>query len=145
MKLSLTVEPGMAIFNSYEQEVLLKSIFTDTVEGDIASMASLLGRHLSTLVRGTQVAKPKGTRGFSFHWSNAQAKWDVIAANDPTWSLDGAEFVVYLRASALSPLGKPWTLKEMQYIAQRLPAHPGFSRAVMAARVARRFLERGQR
>lgn len=141
MKLSLTVTLGMALFNSYEQEVLLKSIPTAEVEGEIPAMAAILGRNLSTLVRGTQVTKPKGTRGFSFHWSNAQAKWDVIAANDPTWGLDGAEFLVYFKAGVMSPLGKPWTLKEMQYVAQRLPPHPGFSRAVLASRVVRRFLE----
>ena len=64
----------------------------------------------------------------------------MIAANDPTWGLDGAEFLVYFKVGVLSPLGKPWTLKEMQYVAQRLPPHPGFSRAVMASRVAARFL-----
>jgi hypothetical protein len=140
MKLCLTVSPGSALFTSYEQEILYKSTYTAEVEGDIPSIAALLGKHLTTLVRGTHATKPKATRGFSFHWSNAQAKWDVIAANDPTWGLDGAEFLVYMKAGALSPLGKPWTLKEMQYVAQRLPPHPGFSRAVMASRVAARFI-----
>lgn len=103
---------------------------TDTViEGDIPSLAAALGRKLTTLVHARSVTRPRGTRGFSFHWSNAQARWDVIVANDPTWTLDGAEFLVYVRVDALSPLGKPWSLKEMQYVAAKLPPHPGASGA----------------
>ena len=102
--------------------------------GDPREMARVLGGHFRGLLRPMTVQKPKGTRGFSFHWSNAQAKWDVITANDPTWGLDGAEFLVYFRPDALSPLGKPWSLKEMQYVASNLPVHPGAEFAMRAAR-----------
>ena len=141
MKLCLTMNPGMALFTTFEDGNLLEGTCDMEVDGEINAIATRLGRQLPVLVRGSHVTKPKATRGFSFHWSNAQAKWDVISANDPTWNLDGAEFVVYFKVGVLSPLGKPWTLKEMQYVAQRLPPHPGFSRAVMASRVVRRFLE----
>lgn len=144
MKLCLTMSPGMALFTSSADRSPQSGSCDMEVEGEINTIAARLGRQLLVLVRASHVTKPKATRGFSFHWSNAQAKWDVIAANDPTWSLDGAEFLVYFRAGALSPLGRPWTLKEMQYVAQRLPQHPGFSSAVMASRVARRFLEGGR-
>jgi len=134
MKLSLQFKPGSALmtpFSEGSQGVV--------VEG-LHDVPRALGRRLSTLVSASTATKPRGTRGFSFHWSNAQAKWDVISANDPTWALDGAEFILYVHPTALSPLNKSWTLKEMQYIAASLPPHPGFSRAVMAARVAARFI-----
>lgn len=110
-------------------------------DATIQDFAQQIGRQLPLLVRGRSVSKPKGSRGFSFHWSNAQMKWDVIPANDPVWSLDGAEFLVYLDQKVVSPLGKPWSAKEMQYVAPRLPPHPGFARSWESAqRVAARYL-----
>jgi hypothetical protein len=111
-------------------------------DGSIADMVRLFGSHYRGLLRPWTVKKPKNTRGFSFHWSNAQAAWDVITANDPTWVLDGAEFLVYCRPDALSVAGKPWTLKDMIIISQHLPPHPGseFAVGVGAARVAKRYL-----
>jgi hypothetical protein len=108
----------------------------EVVHADIPSMARELGKHLRYLVVPTNVPKPKGTKGFSFHWSNAQRAWDVIPANDPTWRTDGAEFLVYFTKSALSPLKKPWSLKEMEYVAMSLPEHPGFAQSFEASRVA---------
>lgn len=111
------------------------------IEATVQDFTRELGKKLLLLVRGRTVMKPKGSRGFSFHWSNAQAKWDVIPANDPAWSLDGAEFVVYVDAKVTSPLGKSWSAKEMQYVALRLPPHPGYSMSMEGAqRVAARYL-----
>jgi hypothetical protein len=112
------------------------------VDGYIELLTRAFGLHYRGLLRPMTVKKPRGTRGYSFHWSNAQNSWDVIPANDPTWMLDGAEFLVYFLPSALNPLDSPWTLKQMQYIAQKLPPHPGaaFAVGVGAARVAKRYL-----
>ena len=132
MKLSITTVPGSAVL----------APDPDGFEGSITNIARELGRKLPVLVNSTTARRPKGTKGFSFHWSNAQAKWDVIPANDATWDLDGAEFVLYVRADALSPLDKPWSMKEMQYVAKNLPYHPGFGSSMegMSGRVASRFL-----
>lgn len=107
-----------------------------TVRADIPNITREIDAHLSYLVIPSNVSKPKGARGFSFHWSNAQRAWDVIPANDPTWRTDGAEFLVYFTKGALSPVGKPWSLREMEYVAMSLPEHPGFSSSVESGRRA---------
>ena len=74
------------------------------------------------------VPKIRGAlKAFSFHWSNAQRSWDVIGVREFPWDIDGAEFIVFVGADALSPLGKVWTLTEMKYVAKALPDHPGFA------------------
>lgn len=91
-----------------------------------------MGRILS--LGGMTVRRPQGSnRGFSFHWSNAQAKWDVISANDSEWMVDGAEVLVYFDKGSVSPVGKPWTLAEMRYVAAALDKHPGFEFSVYAS------------
>lgn len=116
-----------------------------TVEGNIANLAREFAKHFRSggLLHPTTVKKPRGVKGFSFHWSNAQSAWDAIRANDPSWQTDGAEFLVYVRPDALSPIKKPWSLKEMEYIASMLPPHPSYSFSMegMSRRVASRFLE----
>lgn len=135
MKLCLQFKPGAALLTPLVDGERCGAV-VETIHG----LTHALGKQLITLVNASTATKPKGTKGFSFHWSNAQAKWDVISANDATWGLDGAEFILYVRADALSPLNKPWSLKEMEYVAVTLPAHPGFSSSMrMAQRVASRF------
>jgi hypothetical protein len=127
-------------FTFFRGSVVISPPIEDGAHGithaDIPSMARELGKHLRYLVVPASVPKPKGARGFSLHWSNAQRSWDVIPANDPTWRTDGAEFLVYFTKGALSPLGKPWSLKEMEYVAMSLPEHPGFAQSFEASRVA---------
>lgn len=132
MKLRLDFVPGSATLTPDPEGF----------QGDITTLARSLGGKLSVLVNASTAHRPRGTKGFSFHWSNAQAKWDVIPANDGTWPLDGAEFVLYVRADALSPLDKPWSMKEMQYVAKGLPHHPGYAASLeaMSGRVASRYL-----
>ena len=84
-------------------------------------------RHLSGV--GTRsVPKPVGKmKGFSFHWSNAQAAWDVITATSADLSMvDGADFILFCPLTTLSPLGRPWSLTEMKYVAKALGNHPGY-------------------
>lgn len=112
-------------------------------DAGLRSLSKEFARHLRTLLVPATVTKPRGTRGFSFHWSNAQAAWDVVPWADPSWHTDGAEFLVYFTNDALSPVGKKWTLKEMEYVAKMLPPHPGYAHSFegMTHRVARRFFE----
>lgn len=133
MKLRLDFVPGSATL----------SPDPEGFEGNIPSLARFLGQKLPVLVNASSARRPRGTKGFSFHWSNAQGKWDVIPANDGTWGLDGAEFLLYVRADALSPLDKPWSMKEMQYVAKELPPHPGYASSTESwSRVARRVVSR---
>lgn len=143
MDLSLTFFRGSVVVSPPRDET--SGVFL--ADADIRSFAKEIARHLRALVTPTTVTKPRGTRGFSFHWSNAQASWDVVSWNDASWHTDGAEFLVYFTKDALSPLGKPWSLKEMQYVAKMLPEHPGYAfsmegaaRVAGAIRVAARFL-----
>ena len=111
--------------------------------GNIREITEALNK---TMVRNVpppqNVSKIPGARkAFSFHWSNAQNKWDVISvAKSLPWGLDGAEFVVFVGKDAFSPVDKLWTLSEMRYVAHGLMAHPGSSFAVRAARVAARYV-----
>jgi len=75
-------------------------------------------------------------KAFSFHWSNAQAKWDVIPARkgEFPFSQDGADFIMFLSDTALSPLGSLWTLTEMKYVAKALRPHPGYAESVEGGR-----------
>lgn len=140
MDLSLTFFRGMVILSPPQEDGAIV-----LADAKIPSLAREIGRHLRTLVVPTTVTRPKGKMiGFSFHWSNAQAKWSVIRWNEPSWHTDGAEFLVYATRDALSPLGRPWSLKEMEYVAAALHPHPGyaFSMEGSARRVATKFLDR---
>lgn len=103
-------------------------------QGSVQDLTLALNRQLINRVPGTfgERSLPGGrgkVKAFSFHWSNAQGAWDVIAVREP-WSADGAEFMLYAPPTALSPLGKPWSLKEMEYVAAKLQPHSGYSFAV---------------
>ena len=102
-------------------------------EGSIETLTHAINLQLISKVRYFPSHTLPGMKGkvkaFSFHWSNAQAAWDVISVRESSWSTDGAEFILYSPPQATSPLGKPWTLKEMQYVAKKLLPHPGFANA----------------
>jgi len=123
--------------------------------GEMREVSQILTRFMVPKLLGVgsrAIPKPPGKyRGFDFHWSNAQGAWDVITAM-PNMDVDGATFVMWcpLDGSSLSPLKRPWSLKEMQYVAKSLGAHPGFANSYeasnprMARRVAARYaLQRG--
>jgi hypothetical protein len=140
MELSIYITAGQATITPATLDPV------PTIEGTIPALVKFLVSHYRGLLRPVTVQKPKGMRGYSFHWSNAQAAWSVIGANDPTWMTDGAEFLVYF-APSLSPSGRPWTIKDMQLAAKLLPMHPGYvnsvesgDRGVWASRVADRYL-----
>jgi hypothetical protein len=148
MDLALTFFRGSLIVSSPEAVGDATGVLLLDAGNQIPLFVREIAKHLRYLVVPTTVTKPRGTRGFSFHWSNAQAAWDVVTWNDSSWHTDGAEFLVYFTKDALSPLGRPWSLKEMQYVAKMLPAHPGYSqsyesalRVASAIRVAMKYLE----
>ena len=112
--------------------------------GDFTGLATAFARHFRTLLIPANVVKPKGTRGFSFHWSNAFATWDAKPWNDAMWHTDGAEFLVYFTRNALSPSGGPWSKRDMEMVARKLPEHPGYASSPESSqRVADRFLRGG--
>jgi len=97
--------------------------------GDIDELARTLnGGMVRHVPAPTQVPKAKGAvKAFSFHWSNAQAAWDVIHVREyPEW-LDGAGFVLFVGRNAMSPTGNLWSQAEMKYVAKKLAHHPGYA------------------
>lgn len=100
--------------------------------GSIREVTAALAQSVLRRMPGPKaVPKVKGfLKAFSFHWSNAQRAWSVIGVREFPWDIDGAEFVVFVGADAMSPLGKIWSLVEMQYVAKALPEHPGFANSV---------------
>ena len=103
--------------------------------GNIREITEEINRTMTRNVPNPQqVGKVRGAKkAFSFHWSNAQNKWDVISVRDFPWGIDGAEFIVFVGKDAKSPVDKPWTLSEMRYVAKGLMNHPGASFAVRGA------------
>lgn len=99
--------------------------------GDIQQLAKALTRFLLPKLGGVgtrNIPKPPGKmKVFNFHWSNAQAAWDVIVAPSDMSFTDGSEFVLFCPLTSLSPLGKPWSLVEMRYVAKLLGNHPGYA------------------
>jgi hypothetical protein len=95
-------------------------------DGDIQDVIDALKQSVMRRIPApNNVPKIRGAlKAFSFHWSNAQNAWDVIAVRDFPWGIDGAEFILFVGSDALSPLGKVWTLTEMKYVAKGLPRHP---------------------
>lgn len=110
--------------------------------GDIDELARALSagmvRHVPSPM---DVSKVRGAvKAFSFHWSNAQAKWDVVVWKDFPWHLDGAEFVLFIGKDAMSPLDQLWSLAEMKYVAKKLGQHPGFGFSVRATALSQKWL-----
>jgi len=99
--------------------------------GDADQLAKALTRFLLPKLGGVgtrNIPKPPGKmKVFNFHWSNAQAAWDVIVAPSDMSFTDGSEFVLFCPLTSLSPLERPWSLVEMRYVAKKLGDHPGFA------------------
>jgi hypothetical protein len=141
MDIAVYITAGQAIISPATPEDII------VVDGTLPALAKVLAQHFRGLLRPVTVKKPRGMRGYSFHWSNAQAAWSVIGANDPAWGTDGAEFLVYFNPGLMSLAKRLWTIKDMQTLATILPPHPGYAgsvegweRGVSASRVASRFL-----
>jgi hypothetical protein len=143
MDLSLDIYRGAVIATPY---LLGESTGFFVAEATPTDLSRVLGAHLRGLLPAANVThpNPRKFRGWSFHWSNAFGSWDAKSWQDPSWHTDGAEFILYMAKDATSPSGRPWSLKDMEMVAIRLPEHPGFRASPESAgRVATRFLERG--
>ena len=100
-------------------------------QGEIRDIVAQLNRLLPRMGSAPRSGIKNSTsrvKSFNFHWSNAQAKWDVVMNFGP--DIDGSEFVLYAPTTSLSPLGKPWSLTEMRYVAKELVEHPGYGFSV---------------
>lgn len=115
-------------------------------QGSLQEVARALGQSVVKRVPGPgSVPKLRGAvRAFSFHWSNAQAAWSVISVREFPWGIDGAEFILFVGQDTQSPLGKVWTLPEMQHVAKMLPNHPGYADSAERVIRAGRTWEEGR-
>lgn len=95
----------------------------------IAPMINRVLPHIS--LEPTSVPKPKlPVKAYHFHWSNAQAAWDVIPVREYPVMTDGAEFVLFMPKGVLNPVYEaPWSLRDMVVVARQLDPHPGYSRS----------------
>ena len=109
--------------------------------GDIDELARELNRNMVIHVPAPMdVPKVRGAvKAFWFSWSNGQAAWDATPWKDFPWHLDGAGFFVFCGQKALSPLGRPWTAAEMNYVAKKLAPHPGYASSPESAAGRRRW------
>lgn len=110
---------------------LRDGVFALDGQGEIRDIVAQLNRllpRLSSMPRSGIKNSTKSVKSFNFHWSNAQGKWDVVMNFNS--DIDGSEFVLYAPTTSLSPLGKPWSLMEMKYVAKNLTEHPGYGFSV---------------
>ncbi len=116
----------------------------DTVETLTEKLGKALTGRMSYGVK-TVMKAPGTVKAFNFSWSNGQARWHVMPLRDFPYEQDGSEFTLLIGKDALSPLGRPWSLIEMQYVAKHLRAHPLFDNAAdfrrRAAAIADRWLQ----
>lgn len=129
-----TVKASSMVYSPNQQTILLTGA-GDTIDTLTRRINLGIARMLSYGVK--TVIKPRGAvRAFNFAWSNAQGRWHVMALRDFPYQQDANEFTLFLGKDALSPLGKPWSLVEMQYIAKHIDRHPLDSRESLVRRVA---------
>ena len=117
-------EDGAVTFNHMLGVATVTGMFT------IDELTRALNADILRLRASTRnILRPRGAvKGFSFHWSNAQAAWDVIpVTRDMGRMVDGAEFYLWCMPGAVSNLGKPWRLSEMEHVASKLRHHPGYA------------------
>lgn len=115
------VEPPQILRTPYPATLVLRGV------ADLNDIASLINRVLPRIsLDPTSIPKPKSAgKAYSFHWSNAQAKWDVIPVRAYPTSTDGSEFMLFIPKGVMNPVYEgPWTLRDMQVVARRLNPHP---------------------
>lgn len=120
-----------ALANPLTVTRLRDGVFVLDGQGEIRDIVTQLNRllpRMTSMPRSGIKNSTKSVKSFNFHWSNAQGKWDVVMNFGPV--IDGSEFVLYAPTTSLSPLGKPWSLVEMKYVAKNLTEHPGYGFSV---------------
>jgi hypothetical protein len=116
----------------YSEPVHGWAMVEDSSAASTTELAREISHNMVLRLHGTPavVHWQKGAvRAFSFHWSNGSAAWSVIRLPKAEFpmSQDGADFILFLSPTALSPLGSLWTIIEMKYVAKALRQHPGFA------------------
>ena len=118
------VEPPQILRTPYPASLVLRGV------ADLNEIAPLINRVLPRIsLEPTSIPKPKSAgKAYHFHWSNAQAKWDVIPVREYPTSTDGSEFVLLIPKEVMNPVYEgPWTLRDMQVVARKLQPHPAAS------------------
>jgi hypothetical protein len=118
------VEPPRILRTPYPATLVLRGV------ADLNEIAPMINRVLPRIsLEPTSIPKPKSAgKAYHFHWSNAQAKWDVIPVREYPTSTDGSEFVLFIPKGVMNPVYEgPWTLRDMQVVARKLYPHPAAS------------------
>ena len=104
---------------------------------DLNQIAPMINRVLPRIsLEPASIPKPKTAgKAYNFHWSNAQAAWDVIPVRDYPTTTDGSEFVLFIPKGVHNPVYEgPWTLRDMQVVARNLNPHPAYSYSMESSR-----------
>ena len=120
---SEVAEPPQILRTPHPATLVLRGV------ADLNQIAPMINRVLPRIsLEPASIPKPKTAgKAYNFHWSNAQAAWDVIPVRDYPTTTDGSEFVLFIPKGVHNPVYEgPWTLRDMQVVARNLNPHPGY-------------------
>ena len=128
---SEVVEPPQILRTPHPATLVLRGV------ADLNQIAPMINRVLPRIsLEPASIPKPKTAgKAYNFHWSNAQAAWDVIPVRDYPTTTDGSEFVLFIPKGVHNPVYEgPWTLRDMQVVARNLNPHPGYYGSMESSR-----------
>ena len=128
---SEVVEPPQILRTPHPATLVLRGV------ADLNQIAPRNNRVLPRIsLEPASIPKPKTAgKAYNFHWSNAQAAWDVIPVRDYPTTTDGSEFVLFIPKGVHNPVYEgPWTLRDMQVVARNLNPHPGYYGSMESSR-----------
>lgn len=124
-------EPPQILRTPHPATLVLRGV------ADLNQIAPMINRVLPRIsLEPASIPKPKTAgKAYNFHWSNAQAAWDVIPVRDYPTTTDGSEFVLFIPKGVHNPVYEgPWTLRDMQVVARNLNPHPAYSYSMESSR-----------
>lgn len=124
-------EPPQILRAAHPATLVLRGV------ADLNQIAPMINRVLPRIsLEPASIPKPKTVgKAYNFHWSNAQAAWDVIPVRDYPTTTDGSEFVLFIPKGVHNPVYEgPWTLRDMQVVARNLNPHPAYSYSMESSR-----------
>lgn len=124
-------EPPQILRTPHPATLVLRGV------ADLNQIAPMINRVLPRIsLEPANIPKPKTVgKAYNFHWSNAQAAWDVIPVRDYPTTTDGSEFVLFIPKGVHNPVYEgPWTLRDMQVVARNLNPHPGYYGSMESSR-----------
>ena len=128
---SEVAEPPQILRTPHPATLVLRGV------ADLNQIAPMINRVLPRIsLEPASIPKPKTAgKAYNFHWSNAQAAWDVIPVRDYPTTTDGSEFVLFIPKGVHNPVYEgPWTLRDMQVVARNLNPHPGYYGSMESSR-----------